>query len=79
MIKITDKNEILEKRNLKLTRKNIEKIAYDYGCIIKEFKKNFSAILKDDYNRLLFVWPCESDKIENATNRIMNKILGRKI
>ena len=79
MIKISDINETLEKRNLNLTRKNIEKIAYDYACKIQSFTKDFSAVLKDEYNRLLFIYPCEFDKIETATNRIMNKILNRKI
>lgn len=54
---IRDQNDkIIGKKNIKFTKKNIEKIAYNYDAEIEKFEQDMNhAILKDSRGRLLFV------------------------
>lgn len=51
-----DRNKIISKYKLKFTKKNIEKIAYNYDFKINKIEFDAkTAILKDKINRILFV------------------------
>jgi len=56
ILSISNGNEELGTKKLKFTKRNIEKIAYEWDCEIKEIDFSIKhAILKDNLNRLLFV------------------------
>ena len=55
-LEISSKQGTLETLNLKFTKKNIEKIAYNYDAEIQKIEMDIKfATLKDNLGRLIFV------------------------
>ena len=55
-LEIADQNGVLGTRNLKFTKKNIEKIASEWDATVQKIETGIKhAVLKDHLNRLLFV------------------------
>lgn len=49
-------NELIETRNWKFNRRNVNRIAWEYAAEVTEFSTDGRATLKDDENRIIFVW-----------------------
>jgi len=51
-----EQDRVVGKKNLKFTKKNIEKVAYQYDAEVQKIEMDMKhATLKDNHGRLLFI------------------------